>query len=415
MNIKQAKEEIKNTVLAYLLKDGTGEYKIPVIRQRPILLIGPPGIGKTQIMEQIARECKIALVSYTMTHHTRQSAVGLPFIRQEEFSGKEYSVTEYTMSEIIASIYRKMKDSGLSQGILFLDEINCVSETLAPAMLQFLQCKTFGGHGVPSGWIIVAAGNPPEYNKSVKEFDLVTLDRIRYISLEEDYSVWREYAREKRVHPAILGYLELRSKNFYRIEADVEGMQYVTARGWEDFSSLLYVYDSLGLTVDEEIVYEYLHHRDVAEDVAAYVDLYRKYEDDYGIEDILKGKVRANLYARIDRAAFDERLTVVNLLLDGLMQFFYKFGEEKTCRGILCFFKEIQGRTGCFKEDGFFRGSLSAGDALRETHKRMGGSVPERRTGRFTYGKGKFSPQKAFRDDKNSCPVRFRGGGQIGF
>ena len=125
MNIKQAKEEIKNTVLAYLLKDGTGEYKIPVIRQRPILLIGPPGIGKTQI----ARECKIALVSYTMTHHTRQSAVGLPFIRQEEFSGKEYSVTEYTMSEIIASIYRKMKDSGLSQGILFLDEINCVSET----------------------------------------------------------------------------------------------------------------------------------------------------------------------------------------------------------------------------------------------------------------------------------------------
>lgn len=142
----------------------------------------------------------------------------------------------------------------------------------------------------------------------------------------------------KRVHPAILGYLELRSKNFYRIEADVEGMQYVTARGWEDFSSLLYVYDSLGLTVDEEIVYEYLHHRDVAEDVAAYVDLYRKYEDDYGIEDILKGKVRANLYARIDRAAFDERLTVVNLLLDGLMQFFYKFGEEKNLQRNIMFF-----------------------------------------------------------------------------
>ncbi len=42
--------------------------------------MGPPGIGKTQIMEQIARECGIALVSYTITHHTRQSAVGLPFI-----------------------------------------------------------------------------------------------------------------------------------------------------------------------------------------------------------------------------------------------------------------------------------------------------------------------------------------------
>ena len=176
MNIKQAKEEIKHTVEAYLSKDTMGEYVIPAIRQRPILLMGPPGIGKTQIMEQVARECRIGLVAYTITHHTRQSAVGLPFIREEEYDGKTYSVTEYTMSEIIASIYRKRKESGLTEGILFIDEINCVSETLAPTMLQFLQCKTFGNQAVPKGWVIVAAGNPPEYNKSVRDFDMVTLD-----------------------------------------------------------------------------------------------------------------------------------------------------------------------------------------------------------------------------------------------
>ena len=50
MNIKQAKEEIKHTVTAYLKKDDEGRYKIPLIRQRPVLLMGPPGIGKTQIM-----------------------------------------------------------------------------------------------------------------------------------------------------------------------------------------------------------------------------------------------------------------------------------------------------------------------------------------------------------------------------
>ena len=96
MNIKQAKEEIKHTVQAYLSKDAFGEYKIPAVRQRPVLLIGPPGIGKTQIMEQIARECEIGLVAYTITHHTRQSAVGLPFIKEEQYDGKTYSVTEYT-------------------------------------------------------------------------------------------------------------------------------------------------------------------------------------------------------------------------------------------------------------------------------------------------------------------------------
>ena len=90
MNIKQAKEEIKHTVQAYLSKDAFGEYKIPAVRQRPVLLIGPPGIGKTQIMEQISRECEIGLVAYTITHHNRHSAIALTFNKTNIYAGKEY-------------------------------------------------------------------------------------------------------------------------------------------------------------------------------------------------------------------------------------------------------------------------------------------------------------------------------------
>ena len=329
MNIKQAKEEIKHTVQAYLSKDAFGEYKIPAVRQRPVLLIGPPGIGKTQIMEQIARECEIGLVAYTITHHTRQSAVGLPFIKEEQYDGKTYSVTEYTMSEIIASVYRKIEEGGRKEGILFIDEINCVSETLAPTMLQFLQCKTFGNQAVPEGWIIAAAGNPPEYNKSVRDFDMVTLDRVRCMNIEADLGVWKEYAREKRLNSAILSYLELRPKNFYRVEADVDGLQFVTARGWEDLSKLMDAYEELGIPVDEEIIHEFLRHEDGAEDGSAYFDLYKKYQDDYGIAEILEGKVKPSVYARIDQAAFDERLSVVNLLLDGVSNVFYQIQRER--------------------------------------------------------------------------------------
>ena len=214
MDIQRAKEEIKRSVQAYLATDDIGRPLIPPIRQRPILLMGPPGVGKTQIMEQIAQECDIALVAYTITHHTRQSAVGLPFIRERDFGGKTRSVTEYTMSEIIASVYAAMERTGKKNGILFIDEINCVSETLAPTMLQFLQCKTFGNQAVPEGWVIVAAGNPPEYNKSVREFDLVTLDRVRRIDVEPKLSVWQDYARAHRLHPAVTAYLELRPSTF---------------------------------------------------------------------------------------------------------------------------------------------------------------------------------------------------------
>ena len=72
MNIKQAKEQIKNAMTAYFTKNQFGAYVIPLEKQRPIFLMGPPGIGKTAIMEQIAQELGVGLVSYSMTHHTRQ-------------------------------------------------------------------------------------------------------------------------------------------------------------------------------------------------------------------------------------------------------------------------------------------------------------------------------------------------------
>ncbi|MFR3921734.1 MAG: AAA family ATPase [Dysosmobacter welbionis] len=112
MNIKEAKEQIKNAMTAYFTKDEFGSYAVPVEKQRPVFLMGPPGIGKTQIMEQIAQELDVCLVSYSMTHHTRQSALGLPFIEKKVFNGKEYQVSEYTMSEIIASVYETMEATG---------------------------------------------------------------------------------------------------------------------------------------------------------------------------------------------------------------------------------------------------------------------------------------------------------------
>lgn len=320
MNIKQAKQEIIDTVEAYLLKDEYGEYVIPQIRQRPVLMLGAPGIGKTQIMEQVAKECRIALVSYTITHHTRQSAIGLPFITQKEYGERTYAVTEYTMSEIVASIYNKIEETNIAEGILFIDEINCVSETLAPAMLQFLQCKTFGNHKIPRGWIIVAAGNPPEYNKSVREFDVVTMDRVKKIQVEPDFQVWREYACRENVHPSILSYLSIRTGAFYRMETTVDGRLFATPRGWEDLSRMISVYEKLHKEVTADVVIQYIQHPKLAGDFAGYYELYRKYEADYQIDEILQGKSFEKMLKKVSHAPFDEKMSVVNLLFSGVGQ-----------------------------------------------------------------------------------------------
>jgi len=318
MNIKQAKEEIRNTLKAYLTRDELGNYLIPTVRQRPVLLMGPPGVGKTQIMEQIAAETGVGLVSYTITHHTRQSAIGLPFIEHRVYGGNEVAVTEYTMSEILASVYSLMEKTGLKEGILFLDEINCVSETLAPMMLQFLQCKTFGNQALPEGWLIVAAGNPPEYNRSVREFDVVTLDRVKRIDVEANFAVWKEYARKKGVHGAVVSYLDIKKENFYRVETTVDGLQFATARGWEDLSELICAYEKLGLQVDRTVAEQYIQMPAIARDFANYLMLYYKYQKTYHVDGILKGEWDAVTESELRAAAFDERLSVLGLLISRL-------------------------------------------------------------------------------------------------
>ncbi len=277
MNIQEAKAEIVRTFRAYTARRADGSYRISPDKQRPVLLIGPPGIGKTAVMRQIADETGVGLVAYSMTHHTRQSAIGLPFISKRDYGGREYSVTEYTMSEIVASIYDYMAATGKNQGILFLDEINCVSETLYPSMLQFLQFKTFGRHRVPDGWVVVCAGNPPEYNKSVRELDMATLDRVKNMEIAADLAVWQDYALRQNIHPAVRTYLTVYPEHFYNITNSDRGQLFVTARGWEDLSCILLSYEESGETVNGEFFLQYLQHDEIARSFAMYYELFRHF------------------------------------------------------------------------------------------------------------------------------------------
>lgn len=320
MNIKEAKIEIQNAMKAYFTKDKFGNYVIPIERQRPVFLMGAPGIGKTAIMEQVAAELGVSLVSYSMTHHTRQSAIGLPFIETKEYGGKEYSVSEYTMSEIIATVYEMIKKTGKEEGILFLDEVNCVSETLAPAMLQFLQYKVFGRHQVPEGWIVVTAGNPPEYNNSVREFDIVTWDRLKRIDVEPDLDAWKEYAYKKGTHASITTYLDIKKGNFYKIETTVDGKSFITARGWSDLSDMIYLYEQNDIPVTERLISQYVQNKKIAKDFAIYYDLFNKYKSDYQIDTILNGKVDDSIKNRAKEAKFDERFSLIGLILDAVTQ-----------------------------------------------------------------------------------------------
>ena len=236
-----------------------------------------------------------------------------------------------------------MEETGLREGILFLDEINCVSETLAPSMLQFLQYKIFGRHRVPDGWIVVTAGNPPEYNNSVREFDIVTWDRLKRIDVEPDFGVWKEYAYLSNVHPAIISYLDVKHSDFYKIESTVDGKSFVTARGWSDLSDMIKLYEKHGLKVDNALVSQYLQNKKIARDFAVYYDLYMKYKSDYQIGEILSGKASEEIKRRAKAAKFDERLALLSLILDGVNEGMRAVAnEEDMLSALLACLKEVR-------------------------------------------------------------------------
>ena len=136
------------------------------------------------------------------------------------------------MSEIIGAVYDLMEDTGVREGILFLDEINCVSETLAPVMLQFLQYKIFrpppGAGGLDRG----DGGQPAGVQQLRAEFD------VGHLGSAQAHRTWSPTSTPGRSTPTKRAstrqcspYLEIKKGDFYRIESTVDGKRFVTAPG----------------------------------------------------------------------------------------------------------------------------------------------------------------------------------------
>ena len=103
MNIKRAKQEIRDSIEAYLSKDEFGEYRIPAIRQRPILLMGPPGIGKTAVMEQVVKALQsvVSLPLQLDSSHADALERGL-----RVYNGKPLRYTQRAMKPAVRRLKR---------------------------------------------------------------------------------------------------------------------------------------------------------------------------------------------------------------------------------------------------------------------------------------------------------------------
>lgn len=313
-NITTAKKALKNAIKGYLHKDAEGKYVMKEKNRLPIYLEGAPGIGKTEIVEQTSQELGLGFVSFSMTHHTRNSLLGLPVIKNLE-NGDKY--TSYTMSEVIAKVLEQV-EQGRTEGILLLDEFPCMSETIMPAMLAFLQTKNIGLHTLPEGWVIVLCGNPPEYNKSARKFDSAILDRIRRIPIIFDAKRFVEYGRSIGLESIILDYLELHPKHAYRCVEKNGEKELVTCRGWENLSHAYTLYRELEQEADMEFVKQFIKSEEIALEFMRYEKQCRIGMSIEEIDEILLGKGYEKYRKKIMELSYNQQWQLTDYICERL-------------------------------------------------------------------------------------------------
>lgn len=140
------------------------------------------------------------------------------------------------------------------------------------------------------------------------------MDRVRLIEVEADYRVWRTYALSRGVHPAILSFLELEPERFYRVEPHGHGA--VTARGWEDLSTLLSGYERLDFPIEDAVFGEFLQEPETAAAFTSFFRIFTACRAKLDVEGVLSGVIPCAPELR--KLRFDERLAMVEFLLHAL-------------------------------------------------------------------------------------------------
>ena len=282
--ISEAEKNLIKTVDCYLKEDKKGRYVLAPSHRNPPLLLSSPGIGKTETVKRVAEKLGIGFCVFNLTHYSRSTFNGLPVVTQEEDGSR---ATETTRPEILAGVEREIK-KGFSEGILLLDEFTSTPESIMPMMLAFLQTGYIGNYKLSDGWIVVLCGNPPKFNKSARELDPATFDRVRILNIDVSLEAFLNYGEDVGMHPSVLEFIGVYPSFLYRYERSNDKTELVTCRGWHRLSENLQIAESLGHDVDRRMIAQFLKSDEIA---IAFEEFYRQYEPCYSqnLEKILNG------------------------------------------------------------------------------------------------------------------------------
>ncbi len=186
----------------------------------PVMLWGAPGIGKSQIIAQIADKHKIPMIDIRLSQMEPSDLRGIPF--------KNGELVDWSIPALLPNAKRHGK-----QGILFLDEITSAPPSVSAAAYQLILDRRLGDYNVPKGWVIFAAGNRQGDRGITYSMPAPLANRFSHYQLDVNLDDWVAWAYKNNIDERIIGFLRYRPEHLFEFDSAQNPVAFPSPRTWE--------------------------------------------------------------------------------------------------------------------------------------------------------------------------------------
>jgi hypothetical protein len=198
--------------------------------KRPIFLWGPPGIGKSEVVQEITDELGGYMYDMRMAQMEPTDIRGIPFFNKE-IGKMDWAEPVDLPSEEVCAQYPIV--------VLFLDEMNSAPPSVQAAGYQLILNRRVGKYKLPDNVVIVAAGNRDSDKGVTYRMPMPLANRFVHIEMRPDFNSWQIWAVNKGIHKDVVGYLSFAKQDIYDFDAKSSSRAFATPRSWTFVSDLL--------------------------------------------------------------------------------------------------------------------------------------------------------------------------------